>query len=274
MYYRHNADYQYPERCDEHMITVKKVREVSIDENFPYLQSGFRFSCGRVLVQVLMHVVMPLILPFSHGLKIYGRENLKKHEVLLKDGFISVSNHVYMWDFISVLRAMRPRIGFFPVWKTNLEGVNGPWIRMAGGVPVPTDNLRAMVKFKNAMEEVIETGKWLHFYPEGSMWFYYPDIRPFKKAVFQYAVKYNKPLIPITFSFRPRTGISKWFTKNPMVDLHIGEPLLPDQSLKSTEATQKLLNEAYRVIQETAGIHPGDPTYNTDQNPENYRKTM
>ena len=33
MYYRHNLSYQYPEKCDEHMITVKHLRDVNLDVN-------------------------------------------------------------------------------------------------------------------------------------------------------------------------------------------------------------------------------------------------
>ena len=145
---------------------------------------------------------------------------------------------------------------------------------MAGGIPIPTDNLRAMVKFKGAMEEVFTRGDWMHFFPEGSMWFYYPDIRPLKKAVFKYAVTYDRPILPITFSFRPRTGLWKLLGKSPLLDLNIGDPIFHDKSLSKVDAAKKLQQDAYRIMQEMNGIFPGDPTYNEDQTPENYQKTM
>ena len=58
------------------------------------------------------------------------------------------------------------------------------------------------------------------------------------------------------------------------MDLHIGAPLLPDQTIPPYLAAENLRAEAYRVMQEMNGIHPGDPTYNEDQTIENYRKTM
>lgn len=96
-----------------------------------------------------------------------------------------------------------------------------------------------------------------------SLWFYYPDIRPLKKAVFQYAVKYQKPLIPITMSFRPRRGIMKLLGRKPLVDLHIGEPLYADTTLSKREAERKLHTETYHIMQVMNGINPGDPTYKT-----------
>ena len=261
MYYKQELGYEYPERTDEHMITVKKIRNVTLDENYPYLQKGLLFGCKRVLYWLGINLLVFPLLRVSHGLKIYGKENLKKYRSELKNGAITVSNHVFMWDYLCVLKAIRPRLAYFPAWKTNLEGSNGPLIRVSGGIPIPTDSMKAMRKFNAAIEEVLESGKWLHFYPEGSLWFYYPDIRPLKKAVFQYAVKYDKPLIPITMSFRPRRGIMKLLGKKPLVDLHVGEPLYPDKTLPKREAERKLHAETYHIMQVMNGINPEDPTY-------------
>ncbi len=274
MYYRHELDYKYPEKSDEHMIDVKHLRDVTLDENYPYLQKGFWFACQRAVLFLGLHGIAFWLLRITHGLKIHGKEILRKHKEDFKNGAITISNHVFMWDFMCVMKAIRPRLSYFPAWKTNLEGPNGPLIRMAGGIPIPTDSFRCMIKFKKAMEEVLESKKWMHFFPEGSMWFYYPDIRPFKKAVFQYAVKYDRPIIPITLSFRPRNKFQKMFGKNPLVDVNIGEPLFVDKNLKSSEASDKLHKEAYHVMQVMNGINPGDPTYNTNQNIAEYKKTM
>ena len=274
MYYRHDMDYQYPERCDEHMITVKHLRDVNVDKDYPYLQKSFWFKCQRVIFFIVLRVLMFWLIRITHGLRIYGRENLKKHKEVLKNGAITISNHICMWDFVLVSKAVRPRLMFFPAWKTNLEGPNGPLIRMAGGIPIPTESFSAMKQFRGAMEEVLEGKTWMHFFPEGSMWFYYPDIRPLKKAVFQYAVKYDRPIVPIVMTFRKRRGITKWFTKKPQVDLHIGEPMFHDKTLDARKAAQQMHEEAYHVMQIMAGVNPGDPTYNVDQTPSHYQKTM
>ena len=274
MYYRHNLSYKYPDKCDEHMITVKHLRDVNLDTNYPYLQNSFWFRCQRVLLLVCMHTIMPPLLWIRHGLHIHGKEKLKQHKELFKDGMITISNHVFMWDYICLMLALRPRLGFFPAWKVNLEGPNGPLIRMAGGIPVPTDNLRPMVKFKQAMETVLARGDWMHFFPEGSMWFYYPDIRPPKKAVFKYAVEFDRPILPFTFSFRPRKGLWKLIGRSPLVDLNVGDPIYRDKSLPKLEAIKKMQQDAYSIMQAMNGIYPGDPTYNTDLDITNYRKTM
>ena len=62
--------------------------------------------------------------------------------------------------------------------------------------------------------------------------------------------------------------------KKPLVDLHVGEPLLPDTTLPIKEAVDKMHKEAYHIMQVMNGINPGDATYNVDQNIDNYVKTM
>ena len=274
MYYRHNLDIKYPERSDEHMITVKHLRDTNFDENFKYYKKGLWEKIKRGALVVALYILGFHAATIRYGLKIHGRKNLRKHKKLFKNGAITVCNHVLMWDYICVLKAIRPRLQHFPGWKTNFEGPNAFFIKWVGGIPVPTDNFRAMAKFNDAINEILKEGKWLHFFPEGSMWFYYPDIRPLKKAVFKYAVVHNKPVIPLTISFRPRKGLWKLLGKKPCADLHVGEPLLPDNNLNTIEAVEKLRNETYHVMQVMNGINPGDPTYNTNQNIDEYIKTM
>ncbi len=256
------------------MLTLKSTREIKLDTNYEYLPRGFWFSVKRAVVAALLNTVVFPIMHLTHGLRIYGKENIKKHRIELKNGAITISNHVFMWDYLCVLKAIRPRISYFPAWKTNFESGFQPWMRIIGGIPIPEGDIHAMHKFKKALDDVVESGKWLHVFPEGSLWYFYPDIRPLKPAVFQYAVKYEKPLIPISMSFRPRKGFRKLFGKGPFVDLHIAEPMYADKSLPPREAAHELRARAYHVMQVMNGIKPGDPTYNVDQNIDNYRSTM
>ena len=274
MYYRHNLDYKYPEKSDEHMITVKHLRDTNFDENYQYLKKGFWHKFKRAVLWILLNPLVFTVCTIRHGLKIYGRRNFKKYKKEFKNGAITIANHVLMWDYICVLKAIRPHLQYFPAWKTNFEGPNGPLIKWVGGIPIPTDNIHAMAKFQQAIFDVLKSDSWLHFFPEGSMWFYYPDIRPLKKAVFKYSVRFNKPIIPITLSFRERKGLYKLFGKAPLVDLNIGNPLFPDANLSENEAAEKLHKEAYHIMQVMNGINQGDPTYNVDQNIFNYKKTM
>lgn len=275
MYYKEDLGYEYPLRSDEHMLKVKHLVDTNFDEKYNYLDKSKWYKFKRGLLWIGLQLVgFPICCNLIHGLKIHGRKNLKKNKELLKNGAITICNHVFMLDYVCVLKAIRPHLQYHPGWKTNFEGSNRGFIRLVGGIPVPTDNPRAMVMFRRAIDEVLSTGKWLHFFPEGSLWFYYPDIRPLKPAVFKFAVKHNKPIIPLTISFRPRKGLYKLYKKKPCVDIHIGEPLLPDTSLDKNDAADKLHKDAYHIMQIMNGIDVNHPSYNTDQNIDNYKKTM
>ena len=107
MYYRHELDYTYPERSDEHMLVLKKTREICLDKDYEYMPRGIGFRLKRAGVAVLLHLIIFPLTRLTHGLRIYGRENLKKHKKELKDGAITISNHVFMWDYLCVLKAIR-----------------------------------------------------------------------------------------------------------------------------------------------------------------------
>lgn len=274
MYYRHNLNIVYPKRSDEHMITVKHIRDTNFDENHRYYNKTFGYRFLRGVLKVGLYLIGFPLVTIVHGLRIHGRREFRKNKKLFKNGAITICNHVLMWDYICVLKAIRPNLEYHAGWKTNFEGPNGSFIRWVGGIPIPTGNIRAMAKFQSALGDVLKDGKWLHFFPEGSMWFYYPDIRPLKKAIFKYAVRYDKPVIPMAISFRPRTGLWKLLGKKPLADLHIGKPIFPDKTLSTGEAIDKLHKQAYHVMQVLNGINPGDPTYNTNQDIDSYQKTM
>ena len=274
MQFREKIGYQYPERSDEHMIYVKHLRDTNFDEKFDYVDRTFSRKIKKGILWLLLNTVVFLVVNIRHGIRYHGKKNIRKNKKLFKNGAITICNHVFMWDYLGVLQTIKPKMPHLIAWKTNFEGPNGPLIRWVGGIPVPTDNYRAMMKFQKSVDEVLENNEWLHVFPEGSMWFYYPDIRPLKPAVFRFAVKHNKPVIPMAYSFRPRKGIMRIFSKNPLADLHIGEPILPDTTLPPKEAVIKMHKEAYRVMQELIGVKPGDPTYNEDQNIDNYKKTI
>ena len=274
MYYKHNLDYTYPERSDAHMLELKRTREIHLDEKYSYMPHGAAFRIQRAVVAGLLHLVVFPLMRLTHGLRIYGRKNLRKHKKELKGGAITVSNHVFMWDYLCVLKAIRPHISYFPAWKPNFESGFQPFMRILGGMPIPEGDVHSMISFQHDLDKVVESGRWLHVFPEGSMWYFYPDIRPLKPAAFNYAVKYDRPLIPISMSFRPRKGFRKIFGKGPFVDLHVAEPLFADKTLPPREAALELRARAYKIMQEMNGIRPGDPTYNEDQNIDRYQKTM
>ena len=100
MYYRHDLDFKYPDRSDGHMLELKRTHKLFLDKDYDYMPRGIGFRIKRALVAAVLHLIVFPIMHLTHGLKIYGKKNLKKHKKELKGGAITVSNHVFMCDYL------------------------------------------------------------------------------------------------------------------------------------------------------------------------------
>lgn len=245
---------QYPQDPHEFLLHPKHLRDVVVDENYPFLDKSLKARLySRVIYTIIFFVVFWLN-PLRYGLKIVGKENLRKNRKLFRNGAITVGNHVYRWDFLSILQAVKFRRLWFPARTENLAGSDANIIRGAGGIPIPRGTA-AMRKFNEAFDELHSQKKWLHFFPEGSRWDFYAPIRPFHKGAFAMAQKYNIPIIPFAFSYRKPSGIYKWMkVKHPLITLHVGTPILPSTELSRKESIQQMLGETHAQIVRMAGI--------------------
>jgi 1-acyl-sn-glycerol-3-phosphate acyltransferase len=249
---------KFPDDPFTHVIPVNKIRELSIDAKYPFLDKSFRFTFMRNLMHLGIFVLVFPLSIFRFGLKIRGRKNLRKYRNVLKNGVMTVSNHIHRWDFLFILQALRYRKMFFPAWKENLLGPDLNFIRYAGGIPVPED-IHTIRYFNQAFDEICAKKIWIHVYPESALWYYYRPIRPFKKGVFSMAYRYNLPVLPIGFYYE-KTGISLAISnlfrkkKLPSVIVHIGEPLFPDKNLPRKEAVEILRKQCHEAIIALTGV--------------------
>jgi len=254
--------YEYPSDPNAHMVDVKITHEIIVDENYPFLDKSFKFSFMRYLMHLGIYVLVFTISPVRYGLRIEGRKILRKYRNLLKDGAMTVSNHMHRWDFLFVLQALRYRLMYFPALKDNLNSPDEKFVRYAGGIPIP-DEIRLIKKFYQAFDEIHANKTWIHAYPESSLFPFFLYIRPFKKGVFTLAQRYNLPVLPIGISYRkprfPYTLVNRLRSmmghqKLPMITVRIGEPMVFDESLTRKESVQKIRKECHEAIVRLAGI--------------------
>lgn len=245
---------EYPKIPDEPMLHSKKLRDIKFDASYPYWDRSFKGRLWSVLIYAVIFTLVFFLHPLKYGLKIKGRENLRPYWKRFKNGAMTISNHVYRWDFLAVVQAVRWRRIWFPAKKENIEGSDGAMIRGAGGVPIP-DTPSAMREFNKALDDLHARRKWLHVFPESCRWAYYEPIRPFKKGAFSIAHRLRLPIIPMAFSYRPARGLLKLFTGGkPCVTLNVGTPLFFDESLSPREAARKMLLDCHAAVVSLAGI--------------------
>lgn len=97
-------------------------------------------------------------------------------------------------------------------------------IRFLRAIPIPTEN-KYKSDFANALDEILQNGNIVHFYPEASLFPYCNSIRDFKSGAFRFAIQNDVPIIPIIFTFNNPTGLRKLFKRKQDVTLTILNPI-------------------------------------------------
>ena len=86
--------YPYPEDTDRHYLNVKKNDGTVFDADYPYIDYSKGFLFKQKLVRLVLNVLVFPMTKIRLGLKVEGRENLKKYKDVLDQGVVSCSNHV------------------------------------------------------------------------------------------------------------------------------------------------------------------------------------
>ena len=238
----------------------KYTKQLAIDDKYPYLNDSVGYKFNLYLgYYVFLHLLLRIKLRVQMGLRIRGREVLKKHRDGLKNGAITIANHVYRLDcpcvLIAVNRTHNTRI---PMFAPNFRTKDGYFMGIAGGIPIPEAEagMSAMKKFNEAFDEFHRRGWWFHIFPEACRWDMYKPLRPFQKGAFTMSYKYNKPLLPCVITYRERKGIFRLFGPKelPLLTVTIGEPIYPDTTQARKTEVERLRNVAHAQMQQMAGI--------------------
>lgn len=255
--------FPYPMQTDKHYLEVHKDRGIVFDTEYPYIDRSRSFRFRQTMIRLLLQVIVFPLCTIRLGLKIKGRQNLKKHRDVLKKGALSIANHVHMWDYIAVMKAIRPFRSNLLSWAPNINGENGTLIRLVGGIPIPETNIAATKTYLKTIRRLLqEDHGWLHIYPEGSMWEYYMPIRPFKRGASHIACDSNKPILPLGFSYREPGWIRKHlFHQIALFTLHIGEPIFPNTEMEPKEREADLTRRCHDAVCRLVGIEPENNLY-------------
>ncbi|MBQ7603325.1 MAG: 1-acyl-sn-glycerol-3-phosphate acyltransferase [Clostridia bacterium] len=254
--------YPFPEDTGSHYLVVKKNNGTVLDKNYPYVDESGAGKLKRGLARLALDVFAFLVMRVRLGLRVLGRENIKKNRELLKGGAVSCANHVHLWDYMAIMYAVRPFRTNILAWAKNIRGENGTLIRLVGGVPVPEGDVRASIAMISAVKKLVTGGGWIHVYAEGSMWEYYRPIRPFKSGAAYFAVKCGRPLVPLGFSYRKPGWIRRRiFRQTALFTLNIGEPLVPDETLPENKRIEDLIVRSHDAVCRLAGIDPAENLY-------------
>lgn len=247
----------YPE--DDPMtriVPVKKVRDIKADESYPFVDNSFKAKFMRNFAYIFVVGFALRIYCFvCLGLRINGRDVLKRYSKELSKGAVSVSNHCFRLDAVMISFALRRRM-WIPMLSDLFCGSNHVILKAFGGIPLADGSLSATKKFNEAFDLYHDKGEWVHFFAEARSWLYYKPLRPFQKGAFTMAYKWNCPVLPMNISYRERTGIYRLFGKKelPLFTVNIGEPIFPDNSAPRKLEVERLTIQTHEAICKLGGI--------------------
>lgn len=253
--------YPYTEYTDQHYLVVKKNNGLVFDKDYPFIDTSKSFLRKQSWFRVLLNTMVFPITWITLGLKVKGKENLKKYKDVLDQGVVSVCNHVHLFDYLGIMSIIRPRRPYVLTWAPNVRGENGKSMRMVGCIPIPENDVQATISYFDSVQKLLERGGWLHVYSEGSMWEYYAPIRPFKKGPAYFACANNKPILPLAYSYRKPSWIRKIFKQPARFTLNIGEPIYPNLDLPKHEREADLTIRSHQAVCRLAGINPEENIY-------------
>ena len=231
-----------------------KSKDIKFDETYPYLDQSLKFKIWHILIYLTTWLVVFPINRMRFGLRIEGREKIRKNRKLFANGLMTVCNHVHRWDMLCVLQAMRYRKAWIPMYAQAFNGKDGFLMKHIGGIAIP-EKYRGLRKFDQAIEELHACKQWIHIFPESCSWYEYAPLRPFKTGAFNMAYKYSLPILPMVITFRPRTGWRKLFRKDgPLLTIHVGDPIVPDSNAARKEEVARILDLAHKSMRDMAGI--------------------
>ena len=101
--------FPYGEITDQHYLPVERIEDITFDENYPFYDTSKKFQRKQRWVRFLLRTIVFPLTRIRLNLRVKGRENLKLYQQELSQGYITVCNHVHMWDYLAILLALKTK---------------------------------------------------------------------------------------------------------------------------------------------------------------------
>ena len=175
-----------------------------------------------------------------------GRENLHGLRAA-----VLTCNHVAKFDCLAVKYGARGHRTFVVAAPfNNMRGSLGEFMRAGDMLPM-SETMAGLRNFNEAVKEVLEKRKdFLLVYPEGSMWWMYDKVRPYKDGAFVIAVKYNVPVVPQFITYREGKKVDEEGIREKYFTVHITPPIYPRAGLSRKENIEYLRKSAYEACRD------------------------
>jgi len=216
----------------------------SIDVNDPYRRPGPFFRVWYALVYYAIAYTAAVVCFFLYGM----RKKNTKYFREVKGGAITISNHIHNVDGAMVAASMLPKRITFTSIEGNFRLPVVRWIaKWVGVVPIPPSTHR-LKEFFTLTTEQLRQGRKVHFYPEGSLWPYAEEVRPFKRGAFHMASDADVPVIPAVIVQRRPRGPLSLLRKKPLFGVVFCPPVYPDPELSGAKRIEDMRLRAQNAM--------------------------
>ena len=185
--------------------------------------------------------------------EIKGLENF----AAINSGAIITCNHFNAFDSFAIQEAyeaaQQPQRSFWRVIRegnyTSFPGFYGFLMRHCNTLPL-SSNLDTMKKFFSAIDELIENGDYVLFYPEQSMWWNYRKPKPLKRGAFLCAARSGAPVLPcfITMKDSDVIGDDGFYVQE--YTIHISPPIIQKEGLTRRQQAEYMMKKNYELWKE------------------------
>ncbi|MCD8367395.1 MAG: 1-acyl-sn-glycerol-3-phosphate acyltransferase [Clostridiales bacterium] len=122
--------------------------------------------------------------------------------------------------------------------------VIGPLLPWMGALPIP-GSLSKLPQFLRAVQQRLRERCCVVVYPEGHVWPYCTQIRPYPETSFDYAVKNRVPAFCMTTTYQARR-----FSDKPRLTVYLDGPFYPDEGLPRQEQKQQLRDQVFACMEQ------------------------
>ena len=175
----------------------------------------------------------------------------------LERGAVITCNHFNAFDSFAIQLAYeaanQPNRSFWRVIRegnyTSFPGFYGFLMRHCNTLPL-SSNVDTMKKFFKAIDELLENGDYVLFYPEQSMWWNYRKPKPLKRGAFICAARSAAPVLPcfITMKDSDVMGEDGFYVQE--YTIHISPPIYPQQGLTHRRQAEMMMKKNYELWKE------------------------
>ena len=93
----------------------RKNKNIKFDDTYTYLNKSLKFRILHFVVYLITWAMAFPVNRIRYGLRVEGREKIRRNRKLFANGVMTVCNHVHRWDMICVIQAMRFRKAWIPM---------------------------------------------------------------------------------------------------------------------------------------------------------------